>query len=51
MRGRQPHGPYRLLGHSFGGSIAFLALTQKAVTADEHAQARILCRRLFGVPL
>lgn len=35
----------------FGGSIAFLALTQKNMTAAEHASAAVLCRRLTGLPL
>ena len=28
MRRRQPHGPYLLLGHSFGGTVAFEAARQ-----------------------
>ena len=35
----------------FPGSIAMVAVTQKALTASEHAQAATLCRRTFGVPL
>lgn len=35
----------------FEGSLAFVAMTQKALTAAEHARVRLLCRRFFGVSL
>lgn len=35
----------------YAGSLALVAVTQKAMTAAEHTQARALCRRFFGVAI
>ncbi len=36
-------------GIFFPGSVGLIALTQKALTASEHAQAWLLSRRLLGL--
>ncbi len=37
MRARQPRGPYRLLGHSYGGTVAFEAARQLRFQGEEVA--------------
>lgn len=34
----------------YAGSLALVAVTQKALTPSEHAQVRDLCQRFFGRP-
>lgn len=41
LRAEQPHGPYHLLGHSFGGMVAF-AMAQQLVAAGETIGSLVL---------
>ena len=51
MRGVQPHGPYELLGHSFGGMVAW-EMTRQLQAAGERVALLALCdshtRRAVG---
>lgn len=42
IRSKRPHGPYRLMGHSFGGLVAFEAAQQLTAAGEEVESLVIL---------
>ncbi|MEU6552180.1 beta-ketoacyl synthase N-terminal-like domain-containing protein [Streptomyces sp. NPDC046915] len=50
LRAVQPHGPYRLAGWSFGGSLAFEAAQQLRRAGGERVEALMLIDSIIPLP-